>query len=137
MKHIFFCILLITVTSTSFCQQIKPSSQLTCEEYLTKSKNQRDAARVLLIGGGVLIIVPVLIAIPGTTSFDDLETFSVIVGIGVASSLASIPLFIASNRNKKKGMDPSLCIKIEKAAFVQQAGIGVHSFPALSFRINL
>ena len=76
------------MTST-FCsvQQIKPSSQLTCEEYLTKKQKPiENAARVLLIGGGVLIIVPVLIAIPGTTSFDDLETFEVIVGIGVASS---------------------------------------------------
>jgi hypothetical protein len=30
-----------------------------------------------------------------------------------------------------------LCVKIEKAAFIQQAGLSIHSFPALSFKINL
>jgi hypothetical protein len=129
--------MLMTMAGTSFCQQIKPSSQLTCEEYLTKSKNQKAAARTLLICGGVLIVVPVIIAIPGNTSFDGLETLTIIAGIGIVSSLASIPLFIASSRNRKKSMDPSLCVKIEKAEFIQQVGMRIHSFPALSFKINL
>jgi hypothetical protein len=137
MKQIFFCILLLAMAGTSFCQQIKTSKQLTCEEYLAKSKNQLTAARALLIGGGVLIIVPIIIAIPGTVSFDALEVLSVVVGVGAGASLASIPLFIASKRNRKKSMDPSLCVKIEKAAFIQQAGLSIHSFPALSFKINL
>jgi hypothetical protein len=127
----------MAMAGTSFCQQIKTSKQLTCEEYLTKSKHQLSAARALLIGGGVLIIVPVIIAIPGSTSFDDLEVLSVVAVIGVGASLASIPFFIASKRNRKKSMDPTLCIKVEKAAYIQQAGLSIHSFPALSFRINL
>jgi hypothetical protein len=137
MKQIFFCILLLAMAGTSLCQQIKSSKQLTCEEYLTKSENQLNTARALLIGGGVLVIFPIIIAIPGTVSFDALEVLSVVVGVGVGASLASIPLFIASKRNRKKSLDPSLCVKIEKAAYIQQAGLTNHTFPALSFRINL
>jgi hypothetical protein len=137
MKQIFICILFMTTTGTSFCQQIKSSKQLTCEEYLTKSKNQKTAARTLLICGGVLIIVPVIIAIPGEVSFDTLDALAVIAGIGVGASLASIPLFIASGRNKRKALNPSLCVKIENAASLKQAALYTHSYPAISFKINL
>jgi hypothetical protein len=137
MKQIFIGILFMTTTGTSFCQQTKTSRQLTCEEYLTKSKNQKAAARTLLICGGVLIIVPVIIAIPGNVSFDTVDALAVIAGIGVGASLASIPLFIASGRNKKKAMNPSLCVKIENAASIEQAALYTHSYPAISFKINL
>jgi len=137
MKQVFIFIMLMVITGTSLSQQIKSSKQITCEEYLTKSKNQKAAARTLLIVGGVLIIVPVIIAIPGTVSFDALDALVVIAGIGVVASLSSIPLFIASGRNKRKSMDPKLCVKIEQGMSVLPSGLYAHSFPALSFKINL
>ena len=126
--------MLMTFTGTSLCQQTKTSKQLTCEEYLAKSVNQKAAARTLLICGGVLIIVPVIIAIPGEVSFDALDYLVVIVGIGVGASMASIPLFIASGRNRRKAMNPSLCVKIEKNMSILPVGPYIHSFPALSFK---
>ena len=137
MKKLFAFMLLMSVTGTSLCQQIKSSRQLTFEEYLTKSKNQKAAARTLLIGGGVLFVVPVLIAIPGTVSFDTMDALLVVAGVGIVASLSSIPLFIASGRNKRKSMDPTLCVKIERGMSAQQSGLYTHSFPALSFKINL
>ena len=137
MKQIFIYAMLMIVTSSSFCQQIDSSKRVACEEYLTKSINQRTAARVLLIGGGALIIIPVIIAIPGTVSFSDMGALVVVAGIGVAASLASIPLFAASAKNKRKSMDPTFCFKIDKSLFVQQAGLYTHYYPALSLRLHL
>ena len=122
MKQIFIVIMLMSIAGTALSQQIKSSKQLTCEEYLTKSKNQNAAARTLLIGGGILIIVPVIIAIPGTVSFSTLEALVVVAGIGIVASLSSIPLFIAFGRNKRKAMDPSLCVKIEQSMSVLPSG---------------
>ena len=103
MKQIFICILFMTTTGTSFCQQTKSSRQLTCEEYLTKSKNQKTAARTLLICGGVLIIIPVIIAIPGNVSFDTVDALAVIAGIGVGASLGKYSIIHCIRQEQKKG----------------------------------
>jgi hypothetical protein len=65
------------------------------------------------------------------------DALAVIAGVGVGASLASISLFIASGRNKRKALNPSLCVKIEHAASIQHASPFIFSYPAISFKINL
>jgi hypothetical protein len=54
---------------------------------------------------------------------------------GLAAIGASIPLFIASSKNKKKVKDVSF--RMEKTLQIQQGSFVFRSYPALSFRINL
>ena len=72
------------------------------EYYLQRSKNQKTAGMALLIGGGVAIGAGLLIGNSSESSFDDAATGAVIGGVGVLAMLGSIPLFIASGKNKRK-----------------------------------
>lgn len=71
------------------------------------------------------------------SSFDNAATGAVFAGIGVLSAIGSIPLFIASKRNKRKAMNASSYFKIEKTETIQQTGISFSSFPAISIKLNL
>ncbi|MEO8404151.1 MAG: hypothetical protein ABI480_06135 [Chitinophagaceae bacterium] len=135
MKKVIFIIVCFLVTITSFSQQTK--SSLTKEDYLLKSKNQRTAGRILLIGGGVLIGTAVIIGSSGDRSFDDAATLGIVGVIGAVSAISSIPLFIASSRNKKKAKAMTANFKMERIAPFQPQVLSYHSYPALSVRINL
>lgn len=130
MKQIIICLLFMLATIASFCQEMKSSHPLTREEYLSKSKNQRTAAKVLLIGGGALIGITAILASNKETSFDEAGTYAVLAGIGIVASLTSIPLFIAANRNRKKAKNATAGLKMER-------GLYSYSYPALTFKISL
>ena len=130
MKKITICAMLLILATTSFSQQTQSSKPLTREEYLTKSKNQKIFGFILL-GAGVTSLA---IAAYGGPSFDVLPVLA--IG-GTLSTLGSIPLFIASRRNKRKTMNTSASLKIEKTQTMQQTGISFHSLPAISVKINL
>ena len=136
MKKIIIYAMLLFVTASSFSQQLNPI-QLTRQDYLKKSKNQKTAAWVLLGGGIALMGTGILIGSGNEVSFDNAETSVIIAGIGVLSTIASIPLFIASGRNKRKAMNASTYFKIEKTQTIQQTGISFHPLPAISIKINL
>jgi hypothetical protein len=70
--------------------------------YLTKSKKQKSAAIILLAGGGAAVAVGLLIGDSKESSFDDAATGVIVGGVGVLSMIGSIPLFIASGKNKRK-----------------------------------
>ncbi|MEO6135022.1 MAG: hypothetical protein ABIP35_07710 [Ginsengibacter sp.] len=106
-------------------------------DYLQKSKSQKSAAWALLGSGSALIIVGVLIGNKKNASFADAGTGVVLGGLGLLSTLGSIPLFIASGRNKRKALNSSTYFKFEKAPSIQQTGIIFHSYPTISFKINL
>src|SRR2546423_14423371 len=107
MRKIAIFLILIIMAITSFCQQTHPSQPLTRNDYLTKSKNQRIAARVLLIGGGALLATSIIIAAPGNVSFGALGTLVVVGALGAVAALGSIALFSASARNHRKAMAAS------------------------------
>jgi len=62
---------------------------------------------------------------------------AVIATVGLLSCAGSIPLFIASGKNKRRAMAISTGFKMEKASVVQGATMVRRSYPALSIRIGL
>jgi hypothetical protein len=137
MKKIIILTTLLIVATTTFSQQTKTTQALTKQDYLQKSKNQKTSARVLLGGGTVLMGAAFLIGDRKQSSFSDAGTGVVIGGIGFLAALGSIPIFIASGRNKRKGMAASAFFKMEPTPVIHGYSM-VHTYnPALSVTINL
>jgi hypothetical protein len=134
-KFIPFMMLLI-ISATSFSQQTHPSRSITKAGYLQKSKNQKNGAWILLAGGTALIGTGFLIGDKKESSFGAAATGVIMAGVGVLSAIASIPLFIASARNKRKGMAVSAFIKMENTGVIQRYSIAHNMYPALSVKIN-
>ena len=130
MKKVTICTMLLILSATSFCQQTQSSKPLTREEYLKKSKTQKIVGFVFL-GAGAITLISVS---GGNTDFNTLGTLVVVGGL---STLASIPLFIASGRNKRKAKNASVSFNFEKIQFIQQSQLSFHSVPAISIKLNL
>ena len=136
MKKIIICITLLILANAIYSQQSNPTVTLTKKDYLQKSKHQKTAAWILVSGGS-------LCAMLGTVQFNfagsdgEVNNSNSIVFLvtGLVAMGASIPFFIASSKNKKKAADISF--RMEKAPQIQQGSFVFHSYPALSFRINL
>lgn len=130
MKKIIICAMLLIFSVTTFCQQTQPSTSFTREEYLKKSKTQKILGFVFL-GAGAITIISVC---GGNTDFNTLGT---VVVLGGLLTVASIPLFIASGRNKRKAKNASISFNIEKFQFIHQSQLSFHSIPAISIKLNL
>lgn len=141
MKKIMIYAMLLVVSATSFSQSITPEQTLTREDYLKKSKKQKTAAWILAGGGMGLMVAAAAtgakayantLALQGNSGVNTSTTLFVIGGI---TTLSSIPLFIASGRNKRKGM--SLSFKNETAPQIQKNSFVYRSFPSLTLKISL
>jgi len=128
MKKIMVYFLLLVLPATSFCQQTNDSVPVVKTDYLAKSKSQKTAAFIFL-GIGVTTLS---IAALGDVNFDAL---GVLVVVGGVSTIASIPLFIASGKNKRKAMKASAFIKMETVPLLQKQSYIQNSYPALSVNI--
>ena len=138
MKKIICFSLLLIISVASFCQQTTTvTPTLTKADYLQKSKNQNSTAWVLLSGGTTLITVGLLIGDNKNASFGDAGTGIIMGGLGFLSTLGSIPLFIASGKNKRKANAATVFFKMEKIAVIQQTGFASRSYPIFSLRISL
>jgi len=138
MKKLILIITAILFFFKSFSQQTNHAPSLSKQDYLTKSKKQKTAAwgvlgvgTVMLIGGGY---------IAGHETFDndgedeEVVAAGVVAAIGVAAMVGSIPLFIASSRNKRKAM--SLSLENEKFRSLENCSLVYRSMPAVSLKIN-
>jgi hypothetical protein len=132
---------LLTIFSLNAIGQVQ-SSSVTKETYFKKSKNQKTAAWILLGAGTGMLITGALIGegniIDENTS--DLVTtevnggkYALIVG-GMGSMLGSIPLFIASKRNKRKAM--SMSFKNQNIRYINQGQFVTKLQPALTLKVN-
>ena len=134
MKKIIVFTLLLMVSVVSFSQPNTETPKVKAD-YLQKSKNQKTTAWVLLGGGAGFILVGTLIGNSKEASFSDAGTGVVLGGIGALSMLGSIPLFIASGKNKRKAMSMSfkneMVPQLQKSSFVNQL------VPSLSLKISL
>jgi len=133
MKKFFICTMLVLMTASSFCQQTDHSQSLTRQEYLQKCKNQKKAAWILL-GSGITLGLAGPILWTSTGISDGLV--DVMIVTGAASIAGSIPLFIAAGRNKKKGMNASTYFEIRQNSVPTNTGLGLHSTPTLSLKLN-
>ena len=145
-KNILFSLLLI-VSVVSFSQQTNPAPSLTKQDYLQKSKHQKTAAWILLGGGTTLIITSAVIPLGESTGLrPDPFTFiseghkndgirAAFAGIGILSMLGSIPLFIASGKNKRRAM--SLSFKNEKIPRIQKSDFTFQGIPSITLKLSL
>jgi predicted GTPase len=116
-------------------------------DYLKKSKNQSTAAWVLAGGGAVMVTAGAVIGMNDVAdSFGSIFTGEseepsdagpILFYTGAAAMLGSIPLFIASSRNKRKANSMSAFLKMENRPFVQKSSFINASYPAMGIRINL
>lgn len=117
--------------------------------YLQKSRNQQKAAWILLGSGAGLITTAFLfprgrlirdgicIGAYCSTKYKNDDLKSAVLITGTASSLASIPFFIISSKNKKRAAALTMVFKIEKATVLLRSAITHHSFPVAAFHFNL
>ena len=130
MKRITIVIASLILSTASFCQQTDSSQPLTKKDYLAKSKEQKTIAWISLGVGATMFAI----AAPGHVDF---ETLGVLVVIGGVATIASIPLFIAAAKNKKKAVSASALLKIEKVPVIQHGTFTNKSFPAVGLQISL
>ncbi len=121
--------MLLLTTTGAYSQESSPNPSPTKQDYLKKSRGQKTAAWILLGSGATLLAI----AAPGEVSFDILPVL--VIG-GTAATLGSIPLFIASGRNKRKAMRVSSHFEIQKKPVLAQTGLKYQSSPAVSIKIN-
>lgn len=139
-KQLVFILLLTVLTATSFGQTTTPSQSLNTD-YLKKSKKQKTIAWILAGGGVGMAAIAIasynLGDIANVVEGDNssINTKGAFLIIGGATALSSIPFFIASGKNKRKGM--SLSFKNEKAPGLLKQSFVYKSVPSLSLKINL
>ena len=131
------CFLMLVLPAISFCQKANDSVPVVKTDYQAKTKSQKTAAWILLGGGTVLIDTAFLVGDGKNSSFDDAATGAVLGGIGFLSTIGSIPLFIASGKNKKKAMKANTSIKMETAPSFQKQSFNQTSYPAFSLSLTL
>jgi len=129
MRKLIVCTLLLLVATFGYSQEPAPSQPLTKQDYLQKSKSQKTAAFIFLgIGAGL-----VAIAAPGNVSFDVLP----VLAIGAAAATAcSISLFIGSAKNKRRAMEMTSQLTMQKLPAVANTGPLKRSLPGVSVRLN-
>lgn len=137
MGKTIICTVLLFLSVNSFGQQnhLKPS--LNHQDYLQKSKNQKTGAW-LLLGGGTAVLAITTISAASSFDLSRKSSFPVIpVSIGGAMMLSSVPLFIASTRNKKKSIKTSAYFQMDKTQAIKQRGISFHSYPSIALKLSL
>ena len=147
MRKIIIVALLLIISAASFGQQTTTVTLPVKTDYLKKSKKQNTAAWILLSGGFAFTSTGIIVGINGTTDeivgiftgekSNKLEIGAGFFFTGLAAMIGSIPLFIASTRNKRKANTVSASFKIETGSFVRQAGLTKCGYPVMVIKINL
>ena len=142
MKKIILFTMLLIIATTTFSQQTKPSTTLTKQDYLKKSKTQKTFAWILAGGGvGVMVVAIATVSEKDAANYlfqtdnSGVNTSATLFVIGGITTLSSIPLFIAAHRNKKKGM--SFSFKNETAPQIQKSSFVYRPVPSLTLKISL
>jgi hypothetical protein len=142
-KAIIFITLLLFVTCSFGQQTTNTSVPKPNTDYLQKSKKQKTTAWILLAGGTVLTTIGAGVALSGglDCAFDDPDCgndqtlASILIISGSAAILGSIPLFIASGKNKRKAA--SLSFNNIKMLQIKNSSLVYKPMPAVSLKINL
>ncbi|MEO7263288.1 MAG: hypothetical protein ABIW38_00175, partial [Ferruginibacter sp.] len=117
MKKIILFSLVLFFATSSYCQKIASLNYSAPQkDYLQKSKKQKTFAWVLLGSGAALVVAGVAIPKGEKDGFDILtwsDTYknedikAALILSGALAMGGSIPLFIASGRNKRKALSAS------------------------------
>lgn len=102
------------------------------EYYSAKSKRQKSGAKVMLIGGSILLGTGIIVGNRKDASFGD----GVIpAGIGSLLMLGSIPVFSGSAKNKRKAA--SLSFNNRMTPKIKNSSLVHRLTPAISLKITL
>ena len=145
-KFLICLVFLLAVNVSAFTQQ--PNSRTDKEYLLLKSKHQNTGAWILLGGGAALTAVGLAIGVSSvynelgsviTTGKDDHSFVAgeAVLITGFASMAGSIPLFIASARNKRRAMETVLTLKMESRPKIENRSIYSSRYPAMSIKFSL
>ena len=141
MKKIVLILVLLSFTFGSYSQRItKDLSE--ANYYLQKSKKQKTAAWVLLSGGTVMCASGYTFFIYESFQGDGIYGVKAKIALalfygGGAAIVGSIPLFVASARNKGIAMSVTANLKMENTVSQQLPSFVKAAYPALSLKINL
>lgn len=128
MKRVMPVLLLIIFVTCVYGQErTSPAGPMTKQDYLKKSKSQKTAAFILLGAGAACVAI----VAPGNVSLDATGPILVIGGVCV---LSSIPLFIASSKNKKRAMNASAHLNFQRISNYPVKSAGY--VPAFSLKLN-
>lgn len=145
MKQFLFFLLLLAMSTVSFCQQTIPTVPMS-NKYLLKSKKQKTAASGLLALGAVFTGAGLIINAAETSYYyNDWDDWGqnqkttavgdVLIVTGLVSMIGSIPLFTAASKNKGKGQ-VTTGFKIEKTFYAVKTGYQKLSYPVIALKIN-
>jgi hypothetical protein len=135
MKTIFFSLLALAMQ----LQAVSQNDSLQ-QRYIDKSKSQKSGAKALLFGGIALVIIGTIVYKPAKSTVgafageEPSMTGPIIMGIGFVAMAGSIPLFIASSKNKKRA---SVSVSNSFVPRLQSNGIAYTPLPALNFCLQL
>jgi predicted MFS family arabinose efflux permease len=135
MKKIILLMTLLLLIVTSFCQ-ITTNSTLSKDYYLNKSKSQKTAAWILLAGGAAVAVGAAILDVSSDWSKSE-TPYLIALSTGCVSMLGSIPLFIASGKNKRKAMAANAFFKIESTPVFSGYNVVYVSYPAISIKVTL
>jgi hypothetical protein len=128
MKKIMLIVWIVLVSEQMFCQP----TTITKEDYLQKSKTNRNAGWFFLGAGTVLAITGVVISSNADPdSFDGIPVFAA----GVLGAAVSIPFFISSGSNARKAATISLNHQQIMSPLLKSEPLGWR--PAVSIKIRL
>jgi len=146
MKNIFFALafLLYIIESNG---QAERQQQLTKADFQKKSRGQNMAAWILIGGGAVMVSAGAIIGLNDATESigsifsgetkEPSDAGPILFYTGAAAMLGSIPLFIASSRNKRNANNMSSFFKMESRPLLQRSSFTKAAYPALGFKIKL
>jgi hypothetical protein len=124
------------LTSKNIFDREKPAPLQSGEYYAKRSKNRKKTAWILLGSGAALFVGGIAVA---TQQKDEIEagvSLVLISGAGVVTSLVSIPFFVSANINKRKAMNISSYLEMQKSPVKMQSRSLNNSYPALAVKLN-
>ena len=139
--------MLLFIAAATFGQQVIHQGSFLQQDYLQKSAARKETAWGFLAGGAVLNIIGLatfpknyaIVSIwgdgnsPSTAS--KATTSGVMLLIGSASMLASIPFFISAHHNRKKAI--SVTIDTQQMHGLKKTNLYTVSYPALTMKLTL
>jgi len=129
MKKLIVSFSFLFVISAGYSQETTLSRDLTRQDYLRKSKNQKTGAWILLGAGAAMISI----AAPGDVSLDIVPVLA--VGGGVAI-IGSIPLFIAAGKNKRRAKTMTANLNIQQTPVIRYTGLSKRPHPGISVKLT-
>ena len=129
MKKIITLTLLFVISMMMFSQNNNP--RLTREDYLQKSKDQKKAVLILKVIGAPLLIGGI---IWGATN-QDIAAPWVLATAGGICILATIPLHLASENNKRRAL--SMSFNWQQSIQLQNNCLLRKVIPSLTLRMSL